>query len=639
MRVAQRLRLVVAMALIMGAVMVSLEKSNDTSQLDFRLGAATHLDTSAGLSAHGGAQVTGRIHVETAEEEGEEEKEEEEEQEEQESEEEEEMDSKQEMHQPAAEEAVSQAVLAALRQKTRGKLAATTSVGYASTKRAKSSSESSVSTTKAHLLAPNAGALKRQHVQGGDSNGGTEKQSPGENQIQIATAEDYEDEGEKPHEVRPRTALQSPQQPAVIVHRTKGERLFDPEAYASIHGNCNKLNPNIFWECKHGMDWIRQHQPCTDHAFIARIDDAFVSDNTIHKDVPGTVFTDAYWFQWQAYVRPVPNGKPHAWSSNPTVHEHECLASILQAYPSALGHFPHEGFPRLLYLLQHTPQECQILVDAAMSSAQSQVFVNRYVALLSTDEQRRILSWEGHGHVYHAKRVYVANEGPYCLESNPHNGGMSTFFQPDVVSLVRDRFVRASQDRNCAVVIKRTGARRYIEHDDLVQALRANGLRVHEFDASGSLHDHIKIFASATFVIGPHGAGFSNLVFCHQKTTVVEIGWDSSEGSTGDMEMDNMYSRVAASLGLRYRLVIGVGSYSGTISAPPSRVIENVFQPGADHGRAGKPVMKVKMEEGGGGERAGGGGRRRAAGDSGEFKEPAGDSGEFKEPAASTSNT
>jgi hypothetical protein len=39
------------------------------------------------------------------------------------------------------------------------------------------------------------------------------------------------------------------------------------------------------------------------------------------------------------------------------------------------------------------------------------------------------------------------------------------------------------------------------------------------------------------------------------------------------MEMDNMYSRVAAALDLNYRLLIGKGSYSGSISLNPTNVI------------------------------------------------------------------
>jgi hypothetical protein len=63
-------------------------------------------------------------------------------------------------------------------------------------------------------------------------------------------------------------------------------------------------------------------------------------------------------------------------------------------------------------------------------------------------------------------------------------------------------------------------------------------------------------------------------VFCNSKTLVIEIGWDD----TGTMEMDNIYIRVAAALDLIYRLLIGKGSYGGSISLNPIKVISILKQ-------------------------------------------------------------
>ena len=56
--------------------------------------------------------------------------------------------------------------------------------------------------------------------------------------------------------------------------------------------------------------------------------------------------------------------------------------------------------------------------------------------------------------------------------------------------------------------------------------------------------------------------GFSNLVFCKSKTLVIEIVWDS----TSTMEINNVYSRVAAALDLNYILLISKEYYDGSIS-------------------------------------------------------------------------
>jgi hypothetical protein len=79
----------------------------------------------------------------------------------------------------------------------------------------------------------------------------------------------------------------------------------------------------------------------------------FASDNRIHTEVRGTIFTEGYIYKWQAYVREVPNVAHRAWKDPPTIIEYALLVSVLQPYPAAMGHFAHEVLPRLLYLLQH----------------------------------------------------------------------------------------------------------------------------------------------------------------------------------------------------------------------------------------------------------------------------------------------
>jgi len=161
----------------------------------------------------------------------------------------------------------------------------------------------------------------------------------------------------------------------------------------------------------------------------------FVSDNRIHNEVMGTIFTDGYIYKWQAYVREVPNGAPQTWIDPPTIIEYECLASVLQPYPTAMGHFAHEVLPRLLYLLQHIPDSCPIVIAVSP-------FVQRYIALLPPHYQSRIVKWKGAGHVYYSDKIYIANEGPYCHLKNSHNGGMSTFYQPSLLQDVRTVFIK-----------------------------------------------------------------------------------------------------------------------------------------------------------------------------------------------------
>lgn len=483
----------------------------------------------------------------------------------------------------------------------------------------------------------------------------------------------------------------------------------ESKAFESVFSQCRWLNPDIFWDCKGGgfhrnrstaaiegggdgdgdgdgalddasssakaeaaakatqeaKEYIRTHPPrCSDHAFVARIDRAYVMDNTLHEDVPGTVFTSSRAYKFQPYVRAeaLPPGHPSLWRyddddngyggfwmglrrkrnrnrgknvnvslmKNYTLHtNYTCLGSVLQAYPTKRGHFPHELLPRLLFLAEHLPSECPILMAVRENGEEeggTTSVATQFLDLLPLEIRERIVPWRGTGHIYGADAVYVANEGPYCAEYNPHNGGMSTFFHRDAVALVRKYYVTSppetlklerrqellqraptasregeeNADKNIDLLPRRRDRRRHIvvikrhegsdrfyaQHDDLMSALRGattttafpsdettTSSIVEEFTAAGNLSEHIHIFATATHVIGPHGAGFANLVFCAPRTKVVEIGWDGS----GVMEMDSMYYTLSNALDLDYRLVIGRGSYVSTISVDVSAVMEAVL--------------------------------------------------------------
>ena len=73
-------------------------------------------------------------------------------------------------------------------------------------------------------------------------------------------------------------------------------------------------------------------------------------------------------------------------------------------------------------------------------------------------------------------------------------------------------------------------------------------------------------------VVGPHGAGFSNIVFCELGTAIIEIGFDGADG----MFMDEMYYQLALGLHLRYWLVLGRGSYSSAISVDIHAVTSSI---------------------------------------------------------------
>lgn len=68
----------------------------------------------------------------------------------------------------------------------------------------------------------------------------------------------------------------------------------------------------------------------------------------------------------------------------------------------------------------------------------------------------------------------------------------------------------------------RTTLRRLTNEPALVAALRPHGFQTVRLEKY-SVREQIKLFQRAEFIVGPHGAGFSNIAYCQPGTRVVEI--------------------------------------------------------------------------------------------------------------------
>ena len=73
------------------------------------------------------------------------------------------------------------------------------------------------------------------------------------------------------------------------------------------------------------------------------------------------------------------------------------------------------------------------------------------------------------------------------------------------------------------IFISRRGPRSIVNETEVLRALRPLGFQRHRLE-SMPLAEQIALFHRAECVIGPHGAGLTNLAFCRPRTKVVEIG-------------------------------------------------------------------------------------------------------------------
>jgi capsular polysaccharide biosynthesis protein len=111
-------------------------------------------------------------------------------------------------------------------------------------------------------------------------------------------------------------------------------------------------------------------------------------------------------------------------------------------------------------------------------------------------------------------------------------------------------FATNAADRPRRLYVSRRGARRILNEDELIAALEPLGFEVARPDEL-DLPTQVALFSEATIIVGPHGAGLTNMVFA-RSGAVLElfppewVGWH--------------YYMLAQAAGHRYWYVIGRGA-------------------------------------------------------------------------------
>jgi len=125
--------------------------------------------------------------------------------------------------------------------------------------------------------------------------------------------------------------------------------------------------------------------------------------------------------------------------------------------------------------------------------------------------------------VYRTQGLFVPSffSGTY-LSLNVFNWYRDSIQLSSVPRLARKRIIISRKDAQSG-----TQRRRVVNEGDLIAALAPLGFEAYDL-ASLSLEDQIRLFASAEFVLGPHGAGFANMAFCLKgtKAIIFENSWN-----------------------------------------------------------------------------------------------------------------
>ena len=135
--------------------------------------------------------------------------------------------------------------------------------------------------------------------------------------------------------------------------------------------------------------------------------------------------------------------------------------------------------------------------------------------------------------------------------------------------LLRDR-VR-STPRNRLIYVRRSGLRRFAVEAPIEFVLRAVAERrqlnftVFSDRPTPPLSVAAAVFNAAVAVVGPHGAGLSNVVFCEPGTAVIE-------GVCNEPHVNMCYQMTAHMLGLRYHAIPSRGGCERVVDITPSDV-------------------------------------------------------------------
>ena len=192
-------------------------------------------------------------------------------------------------------------------------------------------------------------------------------------------------------------------------------------------------------------------------------------------------------------------------------------------------HFMMENWIRLFTALDMLKKRTGILVHVVKSQL---LFIRQAVSFLGIDESR-IVSGR-----YVAATVVLPE--PVWCGSPPlklvHIARQQVFYRLPNLKKVKT-----------ILVIKRNGGRKVLNHRALVSSLRAKFSPAYHINTftSATFKDTMALFHSSNLVIGPHGAGLSNIIACKAGTGIVEF---LLQGKL----LNLCYMFLATKLGLRY---------------------------------------------------------------------------------------
>lgn len=127
--------------------------------------------------------------------------------------------------------------------------------------------------------------------------------------------------------------------------------------------------------------------------------------------------------------------------------------------------------------------------------------------------------------------------------------------------------------------MQKRSTRSLLNHNDLLDALKTafdNCCTVIEFLGTEPMENYIVMHHQAKVIVGPHGAGLSNILFAQPNAALVEI--HPKVGNSLNGQVNECHQSTARSLGLESRMLVQESgeSYPSSFEVDVQSVIDTV---------------------------------------------------------------
>jgi capsular polysaccharide biosynthesis protein len=124
--------------------------------------------------------------------------------------------------------------------------------------------------------------------------------------------------------------------------------------------------------------------------------------------------------------------------------------------------------------------------------------------------------------------------------------GLRRNYAPWLTDFFRAQVATSPLRHHRRVYVPRKGQRKVTNEEELMPIVKKFGFKIYDFD---DVEDEAAFFSECSIVVGPHGAGLTNLVFCSPGTKVLEL--------IPSDHVHPYYYTIATSAGAEYFYIVG----------------------------------------------------------------------------------